>query len=348
MKGKHAAKRVFGFQKRKATKKQNNKRKILVITVAGILAMLVVLAVCGFIYANSILGASTQVEVDHEELAVTENAFDKREYINVALFGIDARTDSSEGRSDAIMILTIDKKHNKIKLSSIARDSYVNIDGVGKDKLTHAYAYGGAKLAVKTINQTYGMNITDYVSVNFFGIADIIDEIGGVNIDVDSAEMKVMNQNYVPELNNIGIPCEYITETGMQHLTGSQALAYLRNRYVGGDIGRGNRQKEVLGAIFDEVKKLNVTKYPGLVKMLLSHAETTLSSAEILSLGVDAATNLSEVVNFSLPTDNCNAKYGDDAFINGVWYYIYDLDIAKNELHDFINEEGKYAANTGE
>lgn len=338
---------MFGFNKGKSdyrpqsrlrAKKRNNKKKTLVMILAGILVMLIVVVSCGYIYLHGLLGNASQVVVEEEELAPNASAFDDTDVINIALFGIDTRTDSSEGRSDAIMILTVDKKHNKIKLSSIARDTYVSIDGYGKDKLTHAYVFGGAPLAIRTINQNFEMDITDYVTVNFFGMVEIIDELGGVTIDVSSAEMGVMNTYYIPELNKIGIPCEYITETGTQRLTGAQALAYSRNRYVGGDIERGNRQKEILGALFDEVKKVSVTKYPAIIKKALAHCETSLTNNEILSLAVDAVTNMSAMENFSLPTDNCNPREGTDAYINGVWYYIYDLDTAVSELHGFITE----------
>lgn len=336
--GMNKEKNDFRPQSRLRAKKQNNKKKILVMILAGILVMAVVVVSCGYIYLHGLLDNASQVVVEEEELAPNTTAFEGVDVINIALFGIDSRADSSEGRSDAIMILTVDKKHNKIKLSSIARDSYVNIDGYGKDKLTHAYVFGGAPLAIRTINQNFNMDITDYVTVNFFGMVDIIDELGGVDIDVSSAEMGVMNKYYIPELNKIGIPCEYVTQTGMQRLTGAQALAYSRNRYVGGDVERGNRQKEILNALFGEISKVSVAKYPAIIKMALTHCETSLSNNEILSLAVDAVTNMSAMENFSLPTDNCNPKEGANAFINGVWYYIYDLDTAVEELHSFITE----------
>lgn len=328
-------------------KKSDRKKKIIVL-VSVILALAIVLMTSGIIYINSLLNNATKVDLDADDLGVTENIFNNRDVINIALFGIDTRTDSTKGRSDAVMIVSVDKKHNKIKLSSIARDSYVNIEGRGKDKLTHAYAYGGAQLAVKTINQNFDMNITDYVSVNFFGIVSIIDEIGGVTIDVDSAEMAVMNKEYVTELNRIGIPCDAITKTGLQRLTGAQALAYMRNRYTGGDLSRTDRQQEVISALFGEVKNINITKYPSIVKMGLSHVETTLTNTEILSLAVHVVTNSSSIDRLSLPTKECNPQSGKNAYVNGVWYYIYDLDVAKQELQDFIKETGKYAASEQE
>lgn len=323
------------------TKKKRKKNKF-VFFISLFLTLALVLVSSGLIYINSLLNTAKKVDLDINELGITENVFKNKDVINIALFGIDTRTDSTTGRSDAVMIVSVDKKHNKIKLTSIARDSYVNIEGTGMDKLTHAYAYGGAKLAVKTINQNFDMNITDYVSVNFFGIVNIIDEIGGVTIDVDGDEMAVMNTEYVTELNRIGIPCDPIVKTGSQRLTGAQALAYMRNRYTGGDLSRANRQQEVISALFGEVKNISITKYPSIIKMGLSHVETTLTNTEILSLAVDVVTNSSTIDRLSLPTDDCNPKSGKDAYVNGVWYYIYDIDIAKNELHDFIKETGKY------
>ncbi len=335
-----------------ANKKRKNRRRkrntvynvftIILSAIAVLLVIAIATLAGGYFYVDSLLNAVEKVEkFEEEEVGITEEnkqVFDVKNVTNIALFGIDTRTDSTSGRSDAIMILTIDEKHNKIKLSSIARDSYVNIEGRGKDKINHAYSFGGAKLAIKTINQTFGMNITDYVSVNFFGIVSIIDKIGGVTIHVDNSEKSVMNQYYIPELNRIGIPCEYISKTGTLRLTGAQALAYSRNRYTGGDLSRTDRQKEILTAMFDEVKKMNVSKYPDLVKHVLSHVETTLDNSEILSHGMNTVTNSYVIETFNLPTEACNPNSGKDAYINGVWYYIYNLDTAKKELHQFINE----------
>lgn len=113
--------------------------------------------------------------------------------VNIALFGVDQRNNQEQVRSDSVMILSVDKKHNKIKIISLMRDTYVEIEGYGKTKLTHAYYYGGPQLAVKTINQNFGTNITEFATVNFQQMAAIIDAVGGVEIDISEAERKNAN-----------------------------------------------------------------------------------------------------------------------------------------------------------
>lgn len=123
---------------------------------------------------------------------------------NIALFGLDTRQNNDVGRSDAVIILSIDQVHNKIKMTSLARDSFVKIEGHGYSKLTHAWAFGKANLAVKTLNQNYGMNITDYAYINFYEFAKLIDYIGGVDVELNAGELDILNNYYAPELNSLG------------------------------------------------------------------------------------------------------------------------------------------------
>lgn len=329
-------------------KKKMSKSKKIIIAVSVTLAVIAALSAGAYAYMHSILNnvnRPSEGEFNESEVSANTSTFVENNVVNIALYGIDTRTNGFKGRSDSIMILSVDKEHDKIKLISIARDSYVTMEGHGKDKITHAYAFGGAKLALKTLNQNFDMDITDYVTVNFFGITDIIDYLGGIELDVSSAEKDVMNTYYVPELNEIGIKCDYIKKTGMQKLSGSQALAYARNRYTGGDIERGNRQKEVLNAAYTKAKNLGITKYPDLAKLLLKNCETSLTNEEILELAYWAATNSPTIENFSLPDEDCKPKSGSNAMIDGVWYYIYDIDIAKQKIHDYIKEDGIYYKN---
>ena len=167
-----------------------------------------------------------------------------------------------------------------------------------------------------------------------------IDYVGGVEIDVDSSEMAVMNNKYAKELNKIGIPCEKVKKTGKQLLTGAQALAYSRNRYsAGGDVDRGNRQKEVLMAAYDKIMDSNVFKLSNAVGMLLKNCETSFTNGELVNLGKWALKNSPKIESKSFPDKACNAK---GQTINGAWQYVYDLDIASTRLHDFIKEEGTY------
>ena len=340
---------IYSNSKRGQHSKHAKKgKKAVVITLISIVAVLGIVASAVAFYINDKLNEIDRGQLDVSDLGISSDVFQEK-VTNIALFGVDSRSDSISGRSDAIIVLTIDRVNNKIKMTSIARDSYVTMErksGTMKDKITHAYSYasdGGPQLAVKTLNQNFDLDIQDYVSVNFFGFTEIIDYIGGVEIDVDADEMYVMNTEYVWHMNAMGIDCDYITKTGLQKLTGSQAVAYARNRYTGNDVDRGNRQKEILQAAYNKVKTLSVSELNKLVTLVLSNCETSLSNSEIIGLGTWAVAKSPTIENLSLPDKDCNPKSGVAATINGVWYYIYDLDIATRKIHDFINETGEFA-----
>lgn len=323
------------------SKGRKNGLRIFLTVLSVVLSIVIVFCSVGYIYIKSLLSNIERVEVNEESIGVTSEAEKIYEdYTNIALFGLDTREKDDEGRSDAIMIVSIDRVHGKIKLTSIARDSYVKIERKGKvtnDKITHAWMYGKHELAIKTLNQNYRLNITDFVSMNFYQFAEIIDYIGGVDIDVSRSEKNVMNEYYIPYLNSYGIKCEYITKTGMQHLSGGQALAYSRNRYTGSDIDRGNRQREVIMAMYDQVKTLPVSKFPTLIKKVLAQCTTSMTDSEMLDLATWAATAQPEFEQLGLPTEL------KTDMINGISYVVYDLDDAAIEIRNFIHETGNYA-----
>jgi LCP family protein required for cell wall assembly len=327
---------------KKGNKKRKNKKKKTLIVLASLVLVLAIIAGTLFGYYNSLLNSMSKNELNVDNLGLSGDYFHES-VKNIAVFGLDSRDNNFDGRSDAIIIITIDDVHDKIKMTTVARDSYVEIEGNGKDKITHAHWFGGPELAVKTLNQNFNMEITDYVTVNFFGMVEIIDEIGGVELDVDTQEMNTMNREYVPELNSIGLDCERITTTGLQKLSGAQALAYSRNRYSsGGDIDRGNRQKEVLAAIYHSLTSINANQLHTLVKIVLDNCQTSLSNTEITKLASWAALNMPSIESLSLPDADCNPQYGDAGYVNGIWYFKYDLDVATQKFHNFVNEDGVY------
>lgn len=204
---------------------------------------------------------------------------------NIALFGLDRRSAKERGRSDVMMILTVDFTHQKIKLTSLMRDLYVPIDGHGHAKLNAAYAYGGAPLAIKTINQIFGTNIRDYVTVDFFTMEKIIDAVGGVDIDVKPDEIQILNE-YMDEVGYIENKTPpYVKQGGMQTLDGMQAVAYARIRYVGNaDFERTERQRTVLEAMAAKVQNKGVASIPQLLLKIAPDVETTLSRSDMLSM----------------------------------------------------------------
>jgi len=327
-------------------KKKKGRTKIIILV--SILAIIVAGVLGGYLYVKNILGKAERVDIDADNLGISESQAEKEAMakyekfaspegiINIALFGIDTRDlESSAGRSDAILVLTVDTVHNKIKVTSFARDSYVSVDGYGKTKLTHAYIYGGPQLAIKTLNQNFGLNITDFVTVNFSQLASIIDFLGGVKINVTEEELKVM-EDYFEELNTIGIKTEPLKKTGDVVLTGGQAVAYARNRYTGTDVDRMNRQYEVLLAMAESAKGLKVTRYDDFVKIVLSECSTSLTDKQIFSLGLWALRNSPEICRYVLPNEECVAE---GKMIGSGWYFVFnDMDTVRKKLHQFIFE----------
>ncbi len=323
----------------KKGRKLSKKKKWLIGILASVGAVLLALVIVVVTWGSSLLGnIHRESALSEGEIAVNSDLPHTDKVQNIALFGLDTRQDNESGRSDAIIILTIDRVHNKIKLTSIARDSLVAIDGRGQSKITHAFGWGGAKLAVKTINQNFGMNITDYAYVNFFEFAEVIDHIGGVMIDVNASELKVMNDYYGPKMRKMGMDYRNVAGTGYQRLNGPQALAYSRNRYTGSDIDRGNRQKEVLEAMFTQVKETPLTKFPSLISQVLGMCHTTLTNEEMFSMAQWAVGSTPTFEQFNIPSAECNAKGGNAGDGHG-WVWRYDMELATQVLHGYIYED---------
>ncbi len=230
----------------------------------------------------------------NEELGISSDAADKpTEIINIALFGLGSRTKTSfKGVSDSIMVLSVDKLHNKIKVISFARDSLVNIDGYSPYKINSAYSKGGALLAIKTLNQNFGLNIRDYATVNFTGMADIIDAVGGIEIEMTDRERRDANIHIRSAAKEVGTdptPIEY-RDDGIYQLSGAQAVAFARIRHVStadgvsNDFGRTDRQRYVLEQLFNEMLSRNISEYPSMIRTILQYVETSLDYSEILDM----------------------------------------------------------------
>ena len=241
--------------------------------------------------------------------------------INIAFFGVDRRNKNERGRSDSIIILSIDEVHKKIKMSSIMRDTYVKIKDHGNTKINHAYAYGGPQLAIRTLNENFNLDIRDYVTVDFFNLEKLIDTMGGVTIDVKQDEISLIPQ---------------ITKPGLQTLNGLQAVAYSRIRYTAGnDYRRTERQRTVLSVMLTKIQTLGVTEFPSVVSKLLPYTETSMNSIDILKIGTKVYTsNIVTLDEERFPMDGyCRGK-----IIGGVWYLVADMKATVSQLHKFIYE----------
>ncbi|APF26805.1 cell envelope-related function transcriptional attenuator common domain protein [Clostridium sporogenes] len=315
---------------------ENKKKK----WVLSIVTVIVLTTVIGTLYVYSQLSAVKKVSIskNDQQLKIDKKADQYGDdVINIAFFGLDRRKKDEPSRSDAIMIISLDKKHKKVKVSSIMRDSYVDIDGHGKTKLNHAYAYGGPELAIKTINSTFKLNIRNFVAVDFYELEKIIDTVGGVEIPVRSDEIKYINI-YMQETARIqGKSVQEVQKPGLQNLNGMQAVAYARIRYTsGGDYERTERQRIVLTAIMNKVKKLGPTEFPKVVSALLPNVESSFSSTEIMKMGTSAfALGIDNIEQQRFPLDDyCQGK-----LIDGVYYLLFNEEKTINQIHKYIFED---------
>ncbi|WP_238882199.1 LCP family protein [Clostridium sp. YIM B02551] len=321
---------------KKRSNKSSKKPKKKKIIILSVLAFILIIAAIGVGYAFSLLNKVDTVKVDKQDLDISKTIDAQyKDVTNIALFGIDA-TDNEAGRSDAIMILTIDNNKNNVRLSSIMRDSYVTIKGHGEDKITHAYAFGGPELAISTLNTNFDLNIKDFATVNFSSLPKVINDLDGIDIDITSGDLKYIN-GYIDGLNSVNkTSSPHITSTGAHHLDGTQALAYCRIRYDGGDQERTQRQRTVLDALFKKIKATNKAKYPSILNELLPLIQTSLSSTDLLKLATNA-TSLSTLEQDRFPRDD----NGKGSMIKGVFYETFDKDLTTKQMHDFIFEDKK-------
>ncbi|ACQ54817.1 LytR family transcriptional regulator [Clostridium botulinum] len=310
--------------------------------ILSIVAVIILISVVSALYVYSKLESVKKVPIskDDKELKIDKKAEPYGDdVINIAFFGLDRRKKEEPSRSDAVMILSLDKKHKKVKLSSIMRDSYVDIEGHGKTKLNHAYAYGGPELAIKTINSNFKLNIRDFVAVDFYGLENIIDTVGGVEIPVRSDEIKYINSYMQGTAKVENKVIQEVQNPGLQNLNGMQAVAYARIRYTsGGDYERTERQRTVLTAIMNKIKKLGPTEFPKVVSSLLPNVESSLSSTEIMKMGTSAfALGMDNVEQQRFPLDN----YCEGKLIDGIYYLLFNEEKTINQMHKYIFEDIK-------
>jgi len=282
---------------------------------------------------------TTKISKTDEDLGISSTATKSNDITNIALFGVDRRYKTDASRSDSIIILSIDQKHKKIKMSSLMRDIYVPIKGHGQTKINAAYAYGGPQLAIKTINENFNLNIRDYVTVDFFDCQKLIDAIGGVQIDVQSNEIALIN-SYMAETSGLEKSSIIkVTNSGLQNLNGMQAVAYSRIRYtIGDDFKRTERQRTVLTGLFTKIKSLGPSQFPSVVSKLLPLTETSMSSLNLMNLGTKVITSKTTTLDQArFPVDG----YWTDKMINSQDCLVINMKATIDQLHKYIYDDLK-------
>ena len=259
---------------------------------------------------------------------------------NILLLGTDGRENEDSFRSDCMIIATLDMKHKSIKLTSLARDTYVDIPGVGKGKLNEAYFWGKQDLLFKTIKNNFGIDIYKYIQVDFDNLMNIIFILGGVEVNVEQHELEAVN-NLIPASYE---SCTYenkgdmklLDSTGVQKLNGYQAIAYTRIRYSDNAINRDSRQREVLMSVLRDLKNKATSSYSETLKELAPYYSTNITSSEILDLAANAYSSgaVNNVKQGQFPIiDDVHVKGG--TYKDAGWVWLYDVN-SICVLKDFI------------
>lgn len=287
--------------KKEPKKKKKSSFKRFLIAVALILVFLAagLYVLVGKVYA----------EMNYEEIESVASSPMKEEGVtNILLIGNDSRENGEDGRSDAMILLSISNKTKKIYMTSLLRDMYVEIPGHKDNRLNAAYSYGGAELLMETIEKNFDIHISRYVLVNFEAFANLVDAVGGVDLELTGKEVEYVN-GYLVEYNILlGRPegTDYFDDLsgGMVHLNGPQALAYCRNRYIGTDFGRTERQRKVLTEVIHKLPKGVLTNPKGLIDGLMPNLTTNLTQAECYRLSLMAPKILTyDIIQNSIPIE---------------------------------------------
>jgi len=257
---------------------------------------------------------------------------------NILLIGLDGTNDKLPKRSDTMIILTIDKLNKSLKLTSLARDTLVKIPGRGEEKLTHAYAYGQEELLMQTINENFDLDIKDYAVVNFKSFIDIVDIIGGVDINVNEKEIHHLNE-VIKECYGVNHEdtknIEYITSSGNHNLNGYQALAYARIRKLDTIYKRDERQRLILTNIAHKLSDVSISKYLQIAKSILRHIKVNIAFNKIIDLAFIAHELASyDISQLEFPI----SEYREEGRIGEKGTYVVKWDKNKNIelLHQFI------------
>ena len=350
--GKHNAVGKGGFWSRRS---RTQKGIIIALSLVIVVAIIVVCVLSG-----KLLGLLSNLDrdkdfsgLDNSQLGIDVEL--SEEITNIALFGIDARDPKTENsNSDTIMILSLDRKDNEVKIVSIMRDSLVPIERQSGTKYTiinAAYSYGGPELAVKTINQVFGLNIKDYVTVNFYGLANIIDAVGDgkimVNVlqsEIDDTEFGI-NEMITRQCQQLGLdPADYlVTKAGMQPLNGIQAVAYARIRKTAtasgtsNDFGRVERQQYVMNQLLNKALELRtMSDITGLAEELFKYVRTSLDFNDLFGFAKFASSRPS-LVQTRVPSYEyiINSDFREPG--SSTVYYNYEY--AAKIIHAFLYED---------
>lgn len=343
----------------KKNTKKNKARRGLLIGICIFLSVVLVVGIAGIIYAESLFGllgnVGNQGELSQDEIdAFLQGEKDDlggdevdpdslqwndaptldggKNIINILLIGQDRRPNEGRARSDAMILCTLNKTEKTLTMTSFMRDMYVKIPGYQANRINASYFLGGAQLLNETLTTNFGVQIDGNIEVDFYGCMECIDVIGGVEVELSEAEASYLNRKGNWEVSN---DAPWSLKAGVNNLTGSQAVAYSRIRYIGnGDFERTERQRNVLNAIFNKCKNLSIPEMHKLLSKLLPNMGTDMTNAELISHATTVLTMASEltIVNQRIPADGTYSN----SRVNGMSVLLPDLEKNRELLANVI------------
>lgn len=305
-----------------------------------ILLLLVVFAAIAVVYSK--IDKMDFKNLDPDKLSINEGyEYDETGYLNVALFGLDKRENVEEmgTRSDTIIIASLNRETKEVKMSSVYRDTLLQMDDGTYNKANAAYAFGEEEEAVAMLNRNLDMDITHYVTVDFSAMVDMIDAVDGIDVEVTEEEIPYLN-NYACEIiENTGVDTWGITEPGYQHLTGVQATAYARIRATkGDDYRRTERQRLVLTKIAEKAQAVSLSSLNMMIDRVLPKVRTNFTLPEILAYAKDVKKyTIGETLGFPFDLDTMYYGEAGDSVVPN------NLEDNVKQLHEFLFGEDGYS-----
>ncbi|MBD5544204.1 MAG: LCP family protein [Lachnospiraceae bacterium] len=288
--------------------RSNKKKKKKFSGWKKLVVFLAVLFLAGMAGLYAIVG-SIYDKMDYEEVqSYSKEPMKENGVVNILLIGNDSRENGEDGRSDAMILISISDKTRTITMTSLLRDMYVEIPGHDGNRLNAAYSYGGPELLMQTIEQNFDIEVHRYALVNFQAFAKLVDAVGGVDLELSNEEVNYVN-GYLVEYNMLeGRPegTDYLDTSlsGMIHLNGPQALAYTRNRYIGTDFGRTERQRKVLAAAMKKMPGTLAVNSGEVIDGLFPNLTTNLTKSECFGLSLNGSKFLTyELVQQAIPAE---------------------------------------------
>lgn len=341
------------FEEKPKKRKMNKWLKIVLILFLIIILLGVILA--GKFLGDK-LGKINFQNLDESNLGINEDLYSEiegvtqKEYdqvVNILLLGSDSKdmSDQYSGSSDAMMIISINPKYKSLKLISIPRDTAANIEGIDhRYKINAAFATGKEQLAVKTVNQTFGLDLKEYVTINISSMYDIINELGGVELTITKDEMNAINEYVDMFYEFSGKPTKKVTKYGKVTLTGEQAAAHVKERIAGsssksqshGDYGRTVRQREVFTAMLNKIASKDIGEISRIVDMILEQVTTNVNVAKYTAMLPELVSNKNEYLKNITSVMIPSLDYSKEILENGAYLYVTDYDKAKKDFIKYM------------